>query len=76
MKYFSKLLTISHLFLLVLTSLAGANNQTEAKGKWDSLNPLKKVHSRLMSNGHIVRLEFKNPVKNWVEPIFYEKYLK
>jgi flagellar protein FliO/FliZ len=73
MKYFSKLLTISHLFLLVLTSLAGANNQTEAKGKWDSLNPLKKVHSRLMSNGHIVRLEFKNPVKNWVDPIFYEK---
>jgi flagellar protein FliO/FliZ len=73
MKYFSKLLTISHLFLLVFASLAGASNQPEKKGKWDSLNPLKKVHSHLMSNGHIVRLEFKNPVKNWVEPIFYEK---
>jgi flagellar biogenesis protein FliO len=73
MKYFSKLLTISHLFLLVFVSLAWASNQPDAKGKWDSLNPLKKVHSHLMSNGHIVRLEFKNPVKNWVEPIFYEK---
>jgi flagellar protein FliO/FliZ len=73
MKYFSKLLTISQLFLLVFASLAGASNQPEAKWKRDSLNPLKKVHSHLMSNGHIVRLEFKNPVKNWVEPIFYEK---
>jgi flagellar protein FliO/FliZ len=73
MKYFSKILTISHLFLLVFTSLVGASNQPEAKGKWDSLNPLIKVHSHLMSNGHIVRLEFKNQVKNWVEPIFYEK---
>jgi flagellar biogenesis protein FliO len=73
MKYFSKLLTISHLFLLVFASLAGASNQPQEKRKWDSLNPLKKVHSHLMSNGHIVRLEFKNPVKNWVEPIFFEK---
>ena len=73
MKYFSKLLTFSHLFLLVFSSLAGASNQPEEKGKWDSLNSLKKVHSHLMSNGHIVRLEFKNPVNNWVEPIFYEK---
>jgi flagellar protein FliO/FliZ len=73
MKYFSKLLTISHLFLLVFSNLAGASNQLEGKGKWNSLNQLKKIHSHLMSNGHIVRLEFKNPVKNWVEPIFYEK---
>jgi flagellar biogenesis protein FliO len=73
MKNFSKLLTISHFFLLVFASLAGAINQPDAKGKWDSLNPLKKVHSHLMSNGHIVRLEFNNPVKNWVEPVFYEK---
>jgi flagellar protein FliO/FliZ len=76
MKYFSKLLTISHLLLLVFVSLAGASNQPEKKGKLDSLNPLKKVHSHLMSNGHIVRLEFKNPVKNWVEPIFYEKLVQ
>jgi flagellar protein FliO/FliZ len=73
MKYFSKLLTIAYLFILVFASLAGASNEPEAKGKWDSLNPLKNVHSHLMSNGHIVRLEFKNPVKNWVKPIFYEK---
>lgn len=71
MKLISKLLTFSHLFLLVFTSLAGASNQPEAK--WGSLNPLKKVHSHLMSNGHIVRLEFENQVENWVEPIFYEK---
>jgi flagellar biosynthetic protein FliO len=73
MNFFSKLLTFSHLFLLIFTSLAVASNHTEAKGKWDSLNPLKKVHSHLMSNGHIVRLEFKNPVENWAEPVFYEK---
>ncbi|MFT4579058.1 MAG: flagellar biosynthetic protein FliO [Nitrospinales bacterium] len=73
MNFFSKLLTFSHLFLLVFTSLAGASNQPEAKGKWGSLNPLKKVHSHLMSNGHIVRLEFKNSVENWAEPVFYEK---
>ena len=71
MKLFLKLLTISQLFLLVFASLAGASNQPEAK--WGSLNPLKKVHSHLMSNGHIVRLEFKNPVENWAEPVFYEK---
>jgi flagellar protein FliO/FliZ len=71
MKTISKLLTFSHLVFLVFTSLAGASNLPEAK--WDSLNPLKKVHSHLMSNGHIVRLEFKNPVENWAEPVFYEK---
>ena len=71
MNLFLKLLNISQLFLLVFASLAGASNQPEAK--WGSLNPLKKVHSHLMSNGHIVRLEFKNPVENWAEPIFYEK---
>ena len=71
MKLFLKLLTISQLFLLVFASLAGASNQPESK--WSSLNPLKKVHSHLMSNGHIVRLEFKNPVENWAEPVFYEK---
>ena len=71
MKLFLKLLTFSQLFILVFASLAGASNQPEAK--WGSLNPLKKVHSHLMSNGHIVRLEFKNPVENWAEPVFYEK---
>ena len=71
MKLFLKLLTITQLILLIFASLAGASNQPEAK--WGSLNPLKKVHSHLMSNGHIVRLEFKNPVENWAEPVFYEK---
>ncbi|MDC0946116.1 flagellar biosynthetic protein FliO [Nitrospinaceae bacterium] len=71
MKLFLKLLTISQLFILIFANLAGASNQPEAK--WGSLNLLKKVHSHLMSNGHIVRLEFKNPVENWAEPVFYEK---
>ena len=71
MKLFLKILTILQIFLLVFASLVGASNQPEAK--WGSLNPLKKVHSHLMSNGHIVRLEFKNPVENWAEPVFYEK---
>ena len=71
MKLFLKILTISQIFLLVFASLVGASNQPEAK--WGSLNSLKKVHSHLMSNGHIVRLEFKNPVENWAEPVFYEK---
>ena len=74
MKLFLKLLTISQLILLIFASLAGASNQPEAK--WGSLNPLKKVHSHLMSNGHIVRLEFKNPVENWAEPVFYEKLVQ
>ncbi len=76
MKRFSKTLTIIHIFLFVFASLAGASSPVKSateKGKWESLNGLKKVHSHLMSNGHIVRLEFNKPVSDWVEPIFYEK---
>ena len=61
------------------TGLTGASSLPEtghlqgAKGKWASLNGLIKVHSHLLSNGHIVRLEFNKPVTDWLEPIFYEK---
>ena len=46
---------------------------TAKKTKWESLNGLKKVHSHLMNNGHILRLEFNKPVSNWLEPVFYKK---
>ena len=76
MKRFSKTLTFLHIILFVWVNLAGASSETKtnaAKGKWESLNGLEKVHSHLMSNGHIVRLEFKKPVSDWIEPVFYEK---
>ncbi len=67
MKSFLKTLTFIHIILLFSTGLAGAN------GNLDSLNLLTKVHSHLMENGHIVRLEFNKPVGEWADPIFYEK---
>ena len=76
MKRFFKALTVLHIFFFILGNLAGANSPiktTAKKGKWESLNGLKKVHSHLMSNGHIVRLEFNKPVSGWVEPVFYER---
>ncbi|MBC8283737.1 MAG: flagellar biosynthetic protein FliO [Nitrospinae bacterium] len=73
MKRFIKSLIFIPLFLLLANNLAGANIQAKDNGKWSSLNGLKKVHSHLMSNGHIVRLEFKKPVADWIEPVFYEK---
>lgn len=74
MKRFSKLLTLFHIILFVFTSLAGANSPVKTTAeKMKSMNSLKKVHSHLMSNGHIVRLEFNKPVSDWVEPVFYEK---
>ena len=76
MKRFFKTLTVLHIFFFAWVNLAGANspvNTTSKKGKWAYLNGLKKVHSHLMSNGHIVRLEFNKPVSDWIEPVFYEK---
>lgn len=74
MKRFPKLLTLFHIILFVFTSLAGANGPVKTTAeKMKSMNSLKKVHSHLMSNGHIVRLEFNKPVSDWVEPVFYEK---
>ena len=76
MKRFFKALTVLHIFFFVWVNLAGANSTvkiTAKKGKWESLNGLKKVHSHLMGNGHIVRLEFNKPVSDWIKPVFYEK---
>ena len=76
MKRFFKTLTVLHIFFFAWVNLAGANSPvktTAKKAKWESLNGLKKVHSHLISNGHIVRLEFNKPVYDWIEPVFYEK---
>tara|TARA_B100000686_G_scaffold133812_1_gene140820 strand:- start:127 stop:1446 length:1320 start_codon:yes stop_codon:yes gene_type:complete len=76
MKRFFKTLTVLYIFFFAWINLAGANSPvktTAKKEKWESLNGLKNVHSHLMSNGHIVRLEFNKPVSHWVEPVFYEK---
>ena len=71
MKRFLKILTFIPIFLILANNLAGANIQTKENGKWDSLNGLKSLHSHLMRRGHIVRLEFKNPVTDFIEPVFY-----
>ena len=73
MKRFLKILTFIPIFLFLANNFVGANVQAKASGKWNSLNGLKNVHSHLMKNGHIVRLEFKKPITNWIEPVFYEK---
>ena len=76
MKRFFKTLTFLHILFFAWVNLAGAKSPvktTAKKAKWESLNGLKKVHSHLMSNGHIVRLEFNKPVSDWIEPVFYEK---
>ena len=73
MKRFLKILTFIPIFLFLANNFVGANVQAKANGKWNSLNGLKNVHSHLMKNGHIVRLEFKKPITNWIEPVFYEK---
>ena len=73
MKRFLKILTFTTIFLFLANNLAWANIHTKENGKWSSLNGLKNVHSHLMRNGHIVRLEFKKPVGDWIEPVFNEK---
>ena len=73
MKQYLRSLTFIPIFICLVNNLAGANIQTQENGKLDSLNGLKNVHSHLMKNGHIVRLEFKKPVSDWLEPVFYEK---
>ena len=58
MKRFSKTLAFLNIFIFVWGNLAGANSlvkTTAVKGKLGSLNSLKKIHSNLLSNGHIVR---------------------
>jgi len=76
MKRFFTILTIIYVFLFGFGSLAGAisaSKTTVINGKLSSLNSLKNVHSHLMNNGYIVRLEFKKPVSHWMQPVFYEK---
>ena len=76
MKRFFTILTIIYVFLFGFGSLAGAissSKTTVINGKLSSLNSLKNVHSHLMNNGYIVRLEFRKPVSHWMKPVFDEK---
>ena len=79
MKRFLTTWIIIYAFLFGFASLARASDTskaTEVKGKWDPLNSLKSIHSHLMNNGHIVRLEFKSPVSQWMKPVFYKKLVE
>ena len=75
MKRFLTNLIIIYAFLFAFGSLAGAGNSSKGtvlNEKWDSLNSLITVHSHLMNNGQIVRLEFKNPVSQWMKPVIHK----
>ena len=79
MKRILTTLIIIYAFLFGFGSQTGASDTsktTVVKGKWGALNSLKNVHSHLMNNGHIVRLEFKNPVSQWMKPVFYKKFVE
>ena len=79
MKRFFTILTIIYVFLFGFGSLAGAisaSKTTVINGKLSSLNSLINVHSHLMNNGYIVRLEFRKPVSNWMKPVFDEKLVE
>ena len=76
MKRFFTILIIFYVFLFGFESLAGAispSKTTVINGKLSFLNSLKNVHSHLMNNGYIVRLEFTKPVSHWMKPVFDEK---
>ena len=76
MKRFFTILIIFYVFLFGFGSLAGAispSKTTVINEKLGSLNSLKNVHSHLMNNGYIVRLEFRTPVSHWMKPVFDEK---
>ena len=76
MKRFFTILTIIYVFLFGFGSLAGAisaSKTTVINGKLSFLNSLKNVHSHVMNNGYIVRLEFTKPVSHWMKPVFDEK---
>ena len=76
MKRFFTILTIIYVFLFGFGSLAGAisaSKTTVINGKLSFLNSLKNVHSHLMNNGYIVRLEFRKPISHWMKPVFDEK---
>ena len=73
MKRFLKILTFIPIFLFLANNFAGATIQAKVNEKWNSSNGLKNVHSHLMKNGHIIRLEFKKPVTDLIEPVFFKK---
>ena len=73
------ILIIFYAFLFGYESLVEASNQSKeavVKGKWGALNSLKNVHSHLMNNGHIFRVEFKKPVAQWMKPVFYKNFVE
>ena len=79
MQRFYTILTIIYVFLFGFGSLAGAispSKTTVINGKLSSLNSLKNVHSHLMNNGYIVRLEFRKPVSHWMKPVFDKKFVE
>ena len=79
MKRILTTLIIINAFLFGFGGQTGASDTSKAtvvKGKWGALNSLKNVHSHLMNNGHIVRLEFQNPVSQWMKPVFYKKFVE
>ncbi len=79
MKRFFTTLIIIYAFLFgfgILANLSSASKVTEFKENWDSFNSLNNVDSHLMNNGHIVRLEFKYPVSQWMKPLFYNQSME
>jgi flagellar protein FliO/FliZ len=66
MKHALKIQFLVGIFLLSLTTLAGASN------KWDSLNLLKDIRTSKVDDGLIIRLEFENPVGEYSEPEFFD----
>ena len=67
MKRALKIQLLVGIFLLSLTTVAGASN------KWDSLNRLKNVKTSKVDDGFIIRLEFEKPVGDYSEPEFFDK---
>ena len=79
MKRFFTILIIIYAFLFGIGSLAGAITASKTavtNEKLSSLNSLKDVQLHLMTNGNIVRLEFKKPVSYWMKPVFYENFVE
>ena len=67
MKRALKIQLLVGIFLLSLTTVAGASS------KWDSLNRLKNVKTSKVDDGFIIRLEFEKPVGDYSEPEFFDK---
>jgi flagellar protein FliO/FliZ len=70
MKHILRIILLSGILLFSLTTVAGAS------GKWDSLNPLKKVYTSKVDDGFIIRLEFEKPVRDYNKPVFFDKSIQ